>query len=52
LKNQLEIEVELHLSDDDQWRLIAGERDKIAAADFTFDGEAEVFEKPFDRQIK
>src|SRR5436853_1059023 len=40
LQHQFKIETELELSDHDQRRLVAAQRDEIAAADFAFDMKA------------
>ena len=52
LQDEFEVEAELHLADDDQGHPVTAERDEVAAPDFAFDGEAEIFEKPFDGQVE
>ena len=52
LQDQLEIEGELQFADHHDRGIVAAQRHEIAAADLALDGEAEVFEKPFDRQVK
>jgi hypothetical protein len=52
LQNELGVESQLKLSDHDDRRIIAPQRQEIAASDLTFDNEAEPFEEGLDRPIK
>jgi len=52
LQNELEIEGQLELADHDHGRIIAPQREQIAASDLTFDNEAEPFEEGLDRSIE
>jgi hypothetical protein len=52
LKDEFEIEGEFQLADHHDRRIVGAKGDKVAAADFSFDGEAKAFEKAFDRQIE
>jgi hypothetical protein len=45
LQNELEVEGQLELADHDDGRIIAPQREQIAASDLTFDNEAEPFEE-------
>ena len=52
LQNELEVEGQLELADHDDGRIIAPQREQIAASDFTFNNEAEPFEEGLDRPIE
>ena len=52
LQNELEVEGQLKLADHDDRRIIAPQRQQIAASDLTFDNEAEPFEEGLDRPIE
>ena len=52
LKDEFEIEAELHLADDNQWRLAAPQRDEIAAADFTLDRQVDQFQIIYERLLE
>ncbi len=52
LQDQFEIERLLEFADHHDRRLIAAQRDEVAAADFALDGKTELFEEAFDREIK
>ena len=47
LQDELEIEAELEFADDDERRLVAAQRDEIAAADLALHAEAERSRKRF-----
>jgi virulence-associated protein VagC len=49
---QLEVEGQLKLADHDDRRIIAPQRQQIAASDLTFDNKAEPFEEGLDRPIE
>jgi hypothetical protein len=51
LQNELEVEGQLELADHDDGRIIAPQREQIAA-DLTFDNEAEPFEEGLDGSIE
>ena len=52
LQNELEVEGQLKLADHDDRRIIAPQRQQIAASDLTFDNKAEPFEEGLDRPIE
>ena len=52
LQNELEVEGQLELADHHDGRIIAPQRQQIAASDLTFDNEAEPFEEALDRPIE
>ena len=52
LQNELEVEGQLKLADHDDRRIIAPQRQQIAASDLTSDNEAEPFEEGLDRPIE
>jgi hypothetical protein len=52
LQNELEVEGQLKLADHDDRRIIALQRQQIAASDLTFDNKAEPFEEGLDRPIE
>jgi hypothetical protein len=52
LQNELEVEGQLEFADHDDGRIIAPQRERIAASDLTFDNEAEPFEEGLDRSIE
>ena len=51
LKDKFEIEPKLELADDDEGRFAGFESEKIATADLSLDGEAEVLEESFHRPV-
>ena len=52
LQNEFEVEGQLKLADHDDRRIIAPQRQQIAASDLTFDNKAEPFEEGLDRPIE
>src|SRR5262249_34019188 len=52
LQDELEIECELELTHDDEWRLTIPQSDEIAATDLAFDLEAKTLEVALDRRIE
>jgi hypothetical protein len=52
LQNELEVERQLELADHDDGRIIAPQRQQVAASDLTFDNEAESLEEGLDRAIE
>ena len=52
MQDELEIEGQFEFPDHDDRRIIAAQRQQIAASDFTFDNEAEPFEEGLDRPIE
>jgi len=52
LQNQFEVEGKLQFADHHDRGIVAAQRDKVAAADFALDREAELLEETFDGQIK
>ncbi len=52
LQNELEVEGQLELANHDDRRIIAPQRQQIAASDLTFDNEAEPFEEGLDWPIE
>jgi hypothetical protein len=52
LQNELEVESQLKLADHDDRRIIAPQRQEIAASNLAFDNEAEPLEEGLDRSIE
>ena len=52
LQDELEIEGQLKFADHDDRRIVAPQRQQIAASDFTFDNETEAFEEGLDRPVE
>jgi hypothetical protein len=52
LQDELEIEGQLKFTDHDDRRIVAPQRQQIAASDFTFDNETEAFQEGLDRPIE
>jgi len=52
VQDELEIEGQLEFADHDDRRVVALQRQQIAASDFAFDDEAEPFEEGIDRLIE
>ena len=52
MQDEFEIEGQLEFADHDDRRVVALQRQQIAASDFAFDDEAESFEEGLDRLIE
>src|SRR5262245_40265780 len=52
LQHELEVEAELQFTDDHERRLLAPDRDEIAAADLAFDVKAEGLEETLHREVQ